>query len=420
MIAIHQFRLDITKLIRSSNVQEIIPFGLFQKVVNLMFQANNDQTVYDATWILIDLTHVTNAYSYYLASNEVVKPLFDLLQKTQETQIKRHLLFIFSNLMSEDESIRHQVVANTDIANYILKSMDSEVPLSLRENIVWLFGELFKTRNKNYETQACGYIPKLLSYIDNEFSDDFLKETLYSIKIITAESLMANEMLVKEDIITKLVHLLPSKEDVSIKQFIIEIFINLIDSNQEALEQYEEAPDSFFDLEGLLRNIITSDLFKKKDYKDLVHEIIKFLIIMTETNGNILNKIIRDSKIPKAINTLFYLHNKKLNNEVIKFLQRALDRGNTQVKTELLRYGVIDILCASLNIENSDTIRYALDGIKILLDHGLCFFPQRNIIKEQLGKIGAETMIETICNNHKDELITKFSNEILQTYFKNL
>jgi hypothetical protein len=114
---------------------------------------------------------------------------------------------------------------------------------------------------------------------------------------------------------------------------------------------------------------------------------------MIETNGRILNRIVRNSKIPRILSNVFI--EIKLSDEIIKFFSIALEYGNNRVKTQLIAYNVLEILCFGLNAETkTDTIKYALEGLRELLQHGAGFFEKRNIIKEQMIKMNVDYQID--------------------------
>jgi hypothetical protein len=407
-------------LIRNFNVQELLTVEFIETLVNLMLKSEDDQLVYDASWILIDITHVSNAYSGYLASDGVLKSLFDLMDKTKENQIKKHLLVVFSNLMSEGEAIRQQILNKTEIVNFTFRLMEMDIPIFLRETVVWLFGELFKTKNEDYISQACPYLPRLLIYLGNSFTKEFLKQILYSLTIITSESQNACNILIEAELMPMLLPYLSISEDPEVIELVINIYFNLVVEDGEALEIFADGIDGFGHIEKLLEDIVTdTDKLKKKEYKTLIVEILKLFISMTDCERGVLNKIIRDSKIPKAIYTLFRQGYRKLNDDIVKFLKIALEKGNSKVKTELLRFNIIDMLYSSLSSDNKPhTVKLALEGFKILLHHGAGFVPGMNIVKVELMKIGADTLIDNICTSYNDVEISKLSSEIIQTYFK--
>jgi hypothetical protein len=417
MLAIHQLRLEITANLKKSNVELIIPFEVFQKVTWLLVTSTNESLIYEASWIVIDVTHKTNIYSSFLANPEVIKPLYELLEKMSVINLIKHILFIFANLMSEAHPIPQQIITNTEIAKYTLKLMEGDITLYLRDTVVWLYGELFKTHSEEYVTLACQHIPKIVAYALNPFNEDFFKESLSTLKTISAQCIkQVKEVLVKEGVVQKFEAYLSLQTDPSTLHQVIAIYINLVNNSQAILRQIDEDTKCFDKVEEMLTQLsLSSEQLNLKDNKYLFVKILHLLTTMIETNGRILNRIVRDSKIPRILSNVFI--DNKLSDEIIKFFSIAMEYGSNRVKTQLIIYNVLEILCFGLNVDKTDTVKYALEGLRELLQHGAGFFEKRNIIKEQMIKMNVDYQIDQICNNNSDPEISKLSAEIMQTYF---
>jgi hypothetical protein len=321
--------------------------------------------------------------------------------------------------MSEAEPIPQQIISSTDIGNYTLSLMEGDVSFYLRDTVVWLYGELFRSQNEDYVILACEHLPKLVAYIQNPFNDDFFKEALSTIKTISAQDIQqAKDMFIKEEVVKKLENYISLETDLSILHLVLAIYINLVYDSNAILKQITEGTKCFEKLEGMLVQIIQAPLkLKLKENKLMIIEIIRLLITIIETNPKVVNKIIRDTKIPKLLSTIFF-EDIKLNEYIIRFFCRALDYGNKRVKTELIRFNMLDILCISIDPSyRPEIIKISLEGLRGLLEHFTSFFQKKNIIKEQMIKINAESMLEQICTNINDPEISQLSNEILQVYF---
>jgi hypothetical protein len=420
MFAIHQLRLDIVK-IKASNLERLIPFKMFHKVTSLLVSTDNEKIIYEASWILIDVTHIANTYSSFLANPEVIKPLYEVLEKSKENAIIKHLLYIFANLMSENEPIPQQVMTNTNIAGFTLDLMKKDIPLNLRETVVWLFGELFKTQNETYINEACELIPKLVAYTENRFNDNFFKEVINTIKIITArDNKTINKIVIENDILDKLFEFIQETTETSLLIEIISILINLTEENTPFLKQLDQKSDFYNNLKNILATYTTTIDTARSEKKAII-KTIQLLITMIETNGRVLEKIVRDNKIPKILNFAYNYDIPQLNEEIIKFNQRALEYGSCRIRTELIMYNTLDMFCQVLSKEQTatpDNLRYSLEGIKLLLEHAFGFLQNRNIIKDEMVKLGMEGLIEKMCLDKNNEEISKLSTEIFQTYFQ--
>ena len=135
MLAVYLLKQELPKLKKQINVEDVIPFEIFQKLTWLLVSTENELIMYDVSWILIEVTHASNAYSSFLANPEVIKPIFDLVARNTVLNITNHLIFIFANLLNEPEPIPQQIIANTDIIGYTLHTINQEeTPLFLRHS----------------------------------------------------------------------------------------------------------------------------------------------------------------------------------------------------------------------------------------------------------------------------------------------
>lgn len=426
---VRQIRNFTETIDKKMNLEQLIRPDQFNAVLELLLSSDELKIIFETSWIIINITNFSDFYVKLMAKSSNVKMIFNILNKSPDPIIQNHVVWILSNMLGENEDIYNLVVNNCDLARRIIEWIiaDCATPNYLKQSCLWTVGNLFKySANDKHVHLVVPALPIICKYLKSTINYDLFSEALYATKriLISAdnydevyETIMDCKLAV--DLITQIQLNLLNLWDL---ESVVSILGSLIWKDSKYLKELYQA-DFLDKIETLfaesLLNIQTENIpLKRKNYYfDLYKTITWCLNNIAISDDDITDKIIRHSKIPKHVLEIFNLtSNKNLREEILSFFNSAAESSISKVKTELLRIQILELFCDNLKDSSIEIQTICLQGIYKFLSYGTEIMKERNIIKEEIERLGIASQVDALQLSSNDE-VSKSSNKIINEFF---
>ncbi len=412
----------------NSHIKHDITEMNIKDIFNLMVKVDDSQIIFEAAWVLINLTQSSELYTNMIAKcDDIITGLFDLLKSKKDFRVKNQILWIFANLIGESEEIFHSIKNCVDIINYVCNqiSVDSDLPIYFKQNLFWITANFLKYKTFTIEDSfysIFSIFPIIIQHIktQNEF---LFSEVLFCVfKLAHHLKDEVFEFLKNSEITKTIVPLISIKTYYFDLRHIIAIIMNLSwkdDTNIEEmfnLNIYDYMEQFLFDYLNLLKSgensIIKRNVYLLKDFLTCISN------FASCDKKNIQEALVKDKKIKKyLIELLEYFSNKEIVHEVLLIFYNLLGSDNKKIKTEILRIQVPELFLEYLARDyDSELKSLCLNGIKDFLEYGGYMMPEKNIVLDHLTLLGLPCELDKLSNDANEEL-AEISNQIYNIYY---
>ena len=407
MFAIYQFRIFSSE--KANLLISDLSSDIFEDIAYELLKTNNLKMQYEITWIIVDITFKCSNFSNFLMSENFILPFYELMIKTSEYHILKHMIWIFGNLLGEPNG--HILLEKVNFSDFIIKLFQNEsnIPSFFKDILFWVYGKLYIYGNENFINNSMSYIPIVIKYISFNINDDIFREALEAVyRMCETEKNEKNKM-------NKNIHENNNSMDVAkIYKIINSIAINYDDFIEKLLkEKFVERTINIIDY---LKSTLPD---KNKEYKELFKNILNTLENLIDCKKAITHEIVRSTLLPRIF--LSEVNNEKsLDIKIWKFFEIVVNRGDDRTKTEIIRFNIIEKISELIGNEDDTEILFSMLSILLnLLQHGNIYINNFNIIKNQLQLYGMDSKIELLMN-HEIEYISNISWTINKFFNKDI
>lgn len=396
-----------------------VPENDLNQLIKILATSDNRQVTYEISWIIINLTYNADTYVHMLAKEDIIQALFQVLVQSTEYPIIMNLVWIFANLLSDDESIYNLIVSTTGIVDYIVKMMtnESDLPNYLKCKVLWALANILKYPNEVNFKKVYSLVPIIFKFLKSNLFQDNFSEALGTVARLCRtknEELLKN--MVNFDLIEILVNYIKSSTDLNDLDNILKILGDLAYRRERFVKLINET--NFIDrieslLEDQLRSVKNMRSIPSKDKQFIKHIIWCINNVISANIEWSRNIIVRHTKIPQYVLELEKIISDVLVvEEIVMFFALALENGSFKVKTELIRLPVLELFKKMIDLNNVDIQILALRGILHFLEFGMHLMRDKNIIKIELENEGVNSMVEKLTLND-DTTIQNLSTSIM-------
>jgi hypothetical protein len=422
---IRQIRNFSDTLKKGMKVEDLIKPNNFDKIIDFMMNSRDNKIIFESSWAIINITNHSTYYSKSLAKSQYIMEIFKLLNCLQDFILKNHIIWVFSNLIGDNEENSEIICSQVDLMSYVINNLKAEntLPSYFKSNLFWLLGNLIKYRKIEYVHASHGIYPIVFKYLKSNIDKNIFMEALFATEKLSCLYMDENFELMKEHhVAVMLIPYISTKSPKFELKIILRILADLTWKDEYNIKaMYEE--DIFDHFENYLsETLVLSE--SRPDYISKQTDVLKdFILCIGNFASTVIEKIkddlIRKTKIPKyLVNLLKYSSSNQVIREIICSFNNALDTKISNIKMELLRINIPELFCQYLSISDVEIQRICLQGILNFLLYADDIMKQQNILKIQLETIGAVTEIDNLQQSNDDE-VAKISFNIMTKYFPN-
>lgn len=396
----------------------------FSKLINILLSSEDLRVIFEVSWIFINITKNTGAYNSFFTEETYLRKTFEMLNVVEDFEVKNHLLWIFSNIISDSRDTMDKITSTIEVNSYVfnvLTSSDFNIPNFFKSTAIWYLGKLIRFASEELIAKCIDVFPYILKYLRSSIVKQIFDETLDTVrKFCDIDDPIVAKYLKENSMPETLSEYISQETDqVALKNIfaILASVTYFYDSVTRSLHEN----GMLMRLESFLAELIQSKqntkYFKNKDQQLLEN----LMWLITNVAGCEIEKVrermIRKTKIPKLLlQILSQTSHKNLILSILEVFVAALHSKSDILKTELLRIKIPEVFFEHLENPEESIQFKSLQGIKFFLHFGEKIMSERNIVKLALDMMGLGTTLENMENSNNPQL-AELSKNILKGYF---
>lgn len=436
----------------------LINNNIINLLLQFLFEDKQDKTInYEIVWILKNLSIISDCYSYIVLDN-IDKFTKMICEDNQDIFITKRLIWMFSNFMSSSSKFRDTVINQSKLLiNFIysiIESIDNSnfSKIELLDIVFSLYNLFYQSdilKTHLIQHKAFIHLPSISKCIKSQ-----LNMSLFCEAISVIHSFLITYMEIKDEINEK------EKYILLLKQCDLCSLVPFIYQTLESLDEYQETKANILHMYIILsylsdefivglidNNILTSieqmfcDLTRSKMSKTFKQMYFgKILTLLSNFIGADSNKLAFNNQnmITRKYNIIKYLLELLINNgdliqekkkafHIFKVLLLNDNYDNTNIKTELVVYGILDYLLIiitsidSVNKKNMKHVTSVIECFVSLLEYGKDLPKNGNFIHNFLEIKGFIEIINKLyqmeLKQEKSEELIKYIEHLKEKYF---
>jgi hypothetical protein len=435
----------------------LINNNIINLLLQFLFEDKQDKTInYEIVWILKNLSIISDCYSYIVLDN-IDKFTKMICEDNQDIFITKRLIWMFSNFMSSSSKFRDTVINQSKLLiNFIysiIESIDSSnfSKIELLDIVFSLYNLFYQSdilKTHLIQHKAFIHLPSISKCIKSQ-----LNMSLFCESISVIHSFLITYIELKDEINEK------EKYILLLKQCDLCSLVPFIYQSLESLDEYQETKANILHMYIILsylsdefivslidNNILTSieqmfcDLSSKmsKTFKQMYFG--KIITLLSNFIGADSNELAFNNQnmITRKYNIIKYLLELLINNgdliqekkkafHIFKVLLLNDNYDNTNIKTELVVYGILDYLLIiinsidSVNKKNMKHVTSVIECFVSLLEYGKDLPKNDNFIHNFLEIKGFIEIINKLyqmeLKQEKSEELIKYIEHLKEKYF---